>query len=453
MYQTHSLGERIKLFLTIFLPILIYQFANYSASFIDTMMTGQHHTLHLAGVAIATSLWSPFFTLLTGVVSALIPIVGQHLGGGEREKIGSDLWQFIYIALCLSMLLFALIIFGVGPALSLMPLETEVAALAQSYLSYMMIGIVPFLLFSVFRSFFDALGLTRLSMYLMLLVVPFNAFFNYILIYGKFGLPQMGGAGAGLGTALAYWALLLVVLGVLAWHPALAPYQVFQVRAFNRAGFIEGIVLGLPIGGSVFAEVAIFSGIGIWMAKFSSNIIASHQAAMNFATLLYAFPSGISMAMAIMVSYEIGADRLRDVKAYCRLGRLLAFAFSFLTLAFLYLFRFQIAQLYGKEEDFLQLTATFLTYALCFQLGDAFAAPLQGILRGYKDTSIPFILMLFSYWAIPLPLGILLENTTHLGPYAYWIGLIVSIFSAGILLQLRLLWMEKKLARYQILTD
>ena len=445
MYQTYHLRERFKLFLTIFVPILIYQFANYSASFIDTMMTGHYQTLHLAGVAIATSLWSPFFTLSTGIVSALIPIVGQHLGRGDKDKIASDLWQFIYIALGLSVFLFLLVMWGARPALSLMPLETEVARIAQSYLSYMILGIVPFLLFSVFRSFFDALGLTRLSMYLMLLLVPFNALFNYILIYGKFGFPQMGGAGAGLGTAMAYWLLLLVVLAVIMWHPEVRSYQLWRVQGFSVRGFVEGIRLGLPIGGSVFAEVGIFSVVGIWMAKFSSNIIASHQAAMNFATLLYAFPFGVSMSMAIMVSYEIGANRPRDVQAYCRLGRWVAFAFSCLTLAFLYLFRFQIAQLYGDGQEFLQLTATFLTFALCFQFGDAFAAPLQGILRGYKDTTLPFLLMLFSYWAIPLPLGILLERFTQLGPSSYWIGLIASIFTAGGLLQLRLFYMQRKL--------
>lgn len=111
MYQARNLKERMTLFISIFLPILIYQLANFSASFVDTTMTGQYHTLHLAGVSMATSLWSPFFTFLTGIVSALVPIIGHHLGQKQEEKIASDFYQFIYLSLGLSLLLFGLVFF------------------------------------------------------------------------------------------------------------------------------------------------------------------------------------------------------------------------------------------------------------------------------------------------------------------------------------------------------
>ena len=87
MYLTYHFKERLRLFLSLFLPILIYQLANYSASFVDTAMTGQYRTLDLAGVSTATSLWNPFFTFLTGIVSALTPIVGHHLGKGNKERV------------------------------------------------------------------------------------------------------------------------------------------------------------------------------------------------------------------------------------------------------------------------------------------------------------------------------------------------------------------------------
>ena len=90
MYQTHHFKDKFILFLKIFFPILIYQFANYSASFVDTTMTGQFSTTDLAGVSMATSIWNPFFTFLTGIVSALVPIIGHHLGRGKKEEVASD---------------------------------------------------------------------------------------------------------------------------------------------------------------------------------------------------------------------------------------------------------------------------------------------------------------------------------------------------------------------------
>ena len=417
MHQTHNLNQRMRLFISIFLPILIYQLANFSASFVDTTMTGQYDTLHLAGVSMATSLWIPFFDLLIGIVSALVPIIGHHLGQGKKEKIASDFYQFIYLSLGLSLILFALVFVGAPLVLAHLGLEPLVEEVAKNYLWYLALGIIPLLLFSTIRSLFDALGLTKLSMYLMLLLLPLNGTFNYALIYGAFGFPEMGGAGAGLGTSLAYWVLLLISLLVAVKHPKVRAYELWKIRPLDKKGLIEGIRLGLPIGGTFFAEVIIFSVVGLVMAKFSSLIIASHQAAMNFSNLMYAFPMSISTSMSIIVSYEIGANRPDDVKKFCKLGRLTALGIAGFTFLFLYILRDRVAALYGSDTEFIRMTSVFLTYSLFFQLADTFAAPLQGILRGYKDTQVPFFLGLIAYWGVSLPLGLFLDYYTSLGPY------------------------------------
>ena len=438
MHTTKTIKDKIILFLKIFFPILIYQFANFSASFVDTTMTGQYNTLDLAGVSIATSLWNPFFTFLTGIVSALVPIIGHHLGQGKKKEVSSDFYQFLYLALALSIVLFGLVFFLAPIVLQFMGLEVAVSSVAIRYLWLLAIGIIPLLLFSVIRSLLDTLGLTKLSMYLMLLLLPLNSGFNYLLIYGAFGFPELGGAGAGLGTSLAYWALLLISTLVLLKHKKLKEYQLQKPMPLQIKKIKEAIYLGLPIGGTVFAEVAIFSVVGLIMAKFSSLIIASHQSAMNFSSLMYAFPMSVSTAMAIVVSYEVGAKRQEDAKKYIKIGRLSAMAFAILTLSFLYIFRENVASLYGHDPEFIQLTASFMTYSLFFQLADTFAAPLQGILRGYKDTVIPFYLGLLGYWGVAIPLGLLLDYLTNLGAYSYWIGLIVSLVVSGLLYQWRL---------------
>ena len=446
MYPTHQFKDKFVLFLKIFFPILIYQFANYSASFVDTTMTGQYNTMDLAGVSTATSLWNPFFTFLTGIVSAMVPIIGHHLGRGKKEEVASDFYQFIYLAFGLSLLLLGMVVFLAPPVLNHIGLEAQVAAVAVSYLWYLSIGIIPLLLFSVIRSLLDSLGLTKLSMYLMLLLLPLNSGFNYLLIYGALGFPELGGAGAGLGTSLAYWVLLGISLLVLFKQKRLKALHLEKRIPLNIDKIKEGVRLGLPIGGTVFAEVAIFSVVGLIMAKFSSLIIASHQSAMNFSSLMYAFPMSISSAMAIVVSYEVGAKRFEDAKTCARLGRITALIFACLTLSFLYIFRDRVASLYGNDSQFIETTAVFLTYSLFFQLADTFAAPLQGILRGYKDTIIPFYLGLIGYWGVAIPLGYLLDQATALGAFAYWIGLIASLIVSGCLYQWRLKTVMKRLS-------
>ena len=438
MHTTETIKDKIILFLKIFFPILIYQFANYSASFVDTTMTGQYNTLDLAGVSIATSLWNPFFTFLTGIVSALVPIIGHHLGQGKKKEVSSDFYQFIYLAFGLSLVLLSMVLFLAPPVLYHIGLENEVAAVAVRYLWYLSIGIIPLLLFSVIRSLLDSLGLTKLSMYLMLLLLPLNSGFNYLLIYGAFSFPELGGAGAGLGTSLAYWFLLGISVTILLKQKKLKEFHLEKPLPLDVAKIKEGIRLGVPIGGTVFAEVAIFSAVGLLMAKFSSLIIASHQSAMNFSSLMYAFPMSISSAMAIVVSYEVGAKHFDDAKIYIRLGRWTALIFAVFTLSFLYIFRYRVASLYGNDPKFIESTAVFLTYSLFFQLADTFAAPLQGILRGYKDTIVPFYLGILGYWGVAIPLGYVLDQVTDLGAFAYWIGLIASLIVSGCLYQWRL---------------
>ncbi|HGQ3715433.1 TPA: sodium-coupled multidrug efflux MATE transporter PdrM [Streptococcus pneumoniae] len=444
MYKTKCLREKLVLFLKIFFPILIYQFANYSASFVDTAMTGQYNTMDLAGVSMATSIWNPFFTFLTGIVSALVPIIGHHLGRGKKEEVASDFYQFIYLALGLSVVLLGMVLFLAPTILNHIGLEAAVAAVAVRYLWFLSIGIIPLLLFSVIRSLLDSLGLTKLSMYLMLLLLPLNSGFNYLLIYGAFGVPELGGAGAGLGTSLAYWVLLGISVLVLFKQEKLKALHLEKRIPLNMDKIKEGVRLGLPIGGTVFAEVAIFSVVGLIMAKFSSLIIASHQSAMNFSSLMYAFPMSISSAMAIVVSYEVGAKRFDDAKTYIGLGRWTALIFAAFTLTFLYIFRGNVASLYGNDPKFIDLTVRFLTYSLFFQLADTFAAPLQGILRGYKDTVIPFYLGLLGYWGVAIPVATLFDSLTDFGAYSYWIGLIISLIVSGALYRWRLTVIMKR---------
>ena len=434
---THK-NYKIKHLLKILIPVLIYQLANYSAQFIDTVMTGRYNEVHLAGVSIGGSLYSPFFTMLTGIVSGLVPIVGQYLGQKKKEKITEVMRQYLLIGVFLAFLLF---LFGwtfLKPTLGIMNLEISVEKIAFEYLSWLSLGLVPLLLFSVMRSFVDALGLTKLSMLLMVLVVPLNVFFNYSLIYGKFGFPEMGGPGAGLGTALAYWGLLFIVYFVFKWHSELKKYPIFKWEGIRLSLWKEPFKIGFPIGLSIFAEVAIFCFVGLLMAGFGTTVIAAHQAAMNFAILIYAFPISISTALTIIVSFEVGQKNILSAIQYSKIGILSSFIIAVVTLVCLAINLNPIASFYGSEEEFIKLTIQFLAYSLLFQLFDAIAAPIQGILRGFKDVQMPFILCLIGYWIIGLPIGFLLHYGFNFGPFSYWIGLILGLMSNCTFLVFRL---------------
>ena len=174
------------------------------------------------------------------------------------------------------------------------------------------------------------------------------------------------------------------------------------------------------------------------MAGFGTTVIAAHQAAMNFATLIYAFPISISNALTIIVSFEVGQKNILSAVQYSKIGILTSFIIAVVTLICLALNLNTIASFYGSEEEFIKLTIQFLAYSLLFQLFDAIAAPIQGILRGFKDVQMPFILCLVGYWIIGLPIGFLLHYGFNFGPFSYWIGLILGLMSNCTFLVFRL---------------
>ena len=446
MYQGKNFSERASIFIKLLLPVLVYQVISYSSGMIGTFMAGHYSPTDLAGVSMGVNIWNPIMYTLNAIVLALIPIVSQLIGKNKEEEIPTVVRQFLYIAVIISIILIIGLNTLATPIVDRLGMDSNIAEITKNYLFYESFGVLSIFLYVVLRSFIDSLGLTRLSMIMMIVSVPVNVFFAYSFIFGKFGMPELGGAGAGLGTSLAYWVLLGISILVLFKQERLKALHLEKRIPLNIDKIKEGVRLGLPIGGTVFAEVAIFSVVGLIMAKFSSLIIASHQSAMNFSSLMYAFPMSISSAMAIVVSYEVGAKRFEDAKIYARLGRITALIFAGFTLSFLYIFRDRVASLYGNDPQFIETTAVFLTYSLFFQLADTFAAPLQGILRGYKDTIVPFYLGLIGYWGVAIPLGYLLDQATDLGAFAYWIGLIASLIVSGCLYQWRLKSIMKRLS-------
>ncbi len=182
------------------------------------------------------------------------------------------------------------------------------------------------------------------------------------------------------------------------------------------------------------------------MSEYNTITIASHQIAMNFASLLYMIPLSISMALTIVVGFEVGAKRYKDARAYSFIGITLSLTMAFVSAAILFFFREQIASIYTQDKQVLVITMHFLIYAIFFQISDAIQAPIQGILRGYKDVTIAFYLSLVSYWILGLPIGYVLAVSLHLGPDGYWIGLISGLAIGAIGLAARLKYVQQKIA-------
>ncbi len=454
MNQTFNLKEKNKLFFQILFPILVTQIGLNLMNFVDTMMSGRAGAYDLAGVAIGSSLWVPVYTGLTGILLAITPIIAQYVGAKQRDKVPYSVMQGVYISVVIALVVTVIGGFLLNPILDLMKLESEVREIAKEYLIGLSFGIVPLFIYSVLRSFIDALGHTRVTMIITLSSLPINVIFNYLLIFGKFGFPELGGAGAGYATAITYWLIVVLSIWIILSRTPFSEYRVFgKLYSVSFSSWGEILKLGLPIGFAIFFETSIFSAVTLLMSEFSTITIAAHQVAINFSTLLYMIPLSISMALTIVVGYEIGAKRFNDAKQYSLLGICIAVVMALVCASIIIVLQEPIAKMYSTDTAVIELTTQFLIYAIFFQLSDAIAAPIQGALRGYKDVNTTFVMTLISYWVIGLPVGYALANLTTLGAFGYWIGLIVGLAAGAITLSGRLLSVQRKTARLDLGTE
>ncbi|TLS35460.1 MATE family efflux transporter [Pseudalkalibacillus caeni] len=445
MYQTNSIGKKLQLFVAILYPILITQLGLFAMSFFDTLMSGRAGAFDLAGVAIGSSLWVPIFTGLNGILLAITPIVAQLNGGGEKEKVPFSVIQGIYLSVFLSIIIIISGFFLIDPILQAMDLKQEVQLIAKNYLVGLSFGVIPLFIYTVLRCFIDALGKTRVTMIVTLMSLPLNVGFNYLLIFGKLGLPRLGGAGAGYASAITYWFIMFISLYVVARKRPFSTFKIFKTfYRISLSAWKEQLKIGIPIGFAIFFEVSIFAAVTLFMSEFSTVTIAAHQAAINFASLVYMLPLSISMALTVVVGFEAGARRMDDAAHYSYIGIGVALILSVICGLGLYFYNEPIAGLYTKDMEVLKLAAHFLLYAIFFQLSDAIAAPIQGALRGYKDVNVTLIMALVSYWVVGLPIGYMLANYTHLGPFGYWVGLITGLAMGAVTLFSRLLIIQKR---------
>ncbi|UVI32653.1 MATE family efflux transporter [Paenibacillus spongiae] len=446
MYHAQTMKQKLFLFLSILGPIVVTQISYIAMNVLDTMMSGRAGTDDLAGVAVGSSLWMPLMTGINAILLAVTPIIGHLIGRGNRDKIANPATQAIYLSIVMAVLTIVVGVFTLDPILTAMELDPNVSYIARHYLIALSFGFIPLFASYVIRYFFEAQGFPRTTMKIMLVAVPINGLLNYGLIFGHFGFPRLGGIGSGYATSITYWFILIASVWMTFRKKEIRQHKLF-VRWYkpSLAKWKEQLSIGIPMGLSTFFEASIFAVVTLFMGvMFNTATIAAHQATLNFTSLLFMIPLSMSMALTILVSYEVGAGRREHAKQYGVLGVSMAVGLMGMLAILLFFLRGPVAWLYSENADVIEMIKIFLLFAIFFQLSDSSQATLQGVLRGYKDVTIPFIVAFVSYWIIGIPSGYALSAYTSLGPYGFWVGITAGLTFATIGFFIRLRMIQKR---------
>ncbi len=417
--------SELNVLLRLSAPMIATQFFIMGMGFVDTAMSGQYSSLDLAGVAIGGVILWPLFMLFAGVLTALTPMVSQHVGGGRRLAVGALIQQGIWVAMIFGVILFLLVRIS-EPLLILFDVAPEAVSIAMAYLKAASWGCPAVMLYVTLRYACEGLGQTLLPMLIAGTTLPINAGLNYVLIYGLFGAPELGGEGCGWATAITMWFELGVMLLVIR-RPWLRNTGLFERVLKPKLATIKSILqVGLPIGMTMFLEMTVFSLVSLLVGSIGIAAIGANTIGGNLNWFVFVIPMALGSAASIRVGYHVGAKDYALAAKVARLSVLISATYAFLASLVLVLGREVLPRIYTSDPAVLALTAEVLLIVAAYQFFDCTQATMIGALRGYKDTQYPMIISVIGYWLIALPVGTILGwglMGWNLGVLGFWIGL------------------------------
>jgi MATE family multidrug resistance protein len=433
-----ELGATVKLAL----PMALTQLGQVAMLTTDVVLLGRLGADVLAAAALGMNVFFVFFIFGLGLVTATAPLAAQAHGAGDargvRRVTRMGLWATLIVGAPASLILaFA------EPILVAAGQDAKLAAMAGEYVSTLLWCMIPGIGLIVLRNFVSSLGHPRSAMWVMLAGIPLNALLVYAFVFGHFGMPKLGIAGAGLATALVQLAMFLAQLAIALWAKPFRDYRILDRvwRAdWRRLGQI--FALGTPIAVSILMEMGVFVAAVMIMGWLGTVPLAAHQIAIQIASVTFMIPFGIAQAATVRVGHAVGRGDRAGVRRAGWTAVALGVAFMAAMAVLLFAARYELPELFldpaaANGAEVVALAATLLIYAALFQMFDGAQAIAMGSLRGLSDARIPMLIAGFSYWVAGFTLAYALGIGAGLGAVGIWIGLATGLALAAILLSLR----------------
>ncbi len=272
---------------------------------------------------------------------------------------------------------------------------------------------------------------------------------NYIFIYGHFGMPELGGVGCGVATAAVYWVMFFSMISYV--RKARSMRDIRSPAGFGAPDWnvVKRLVqLGLPIALALFFEVTLFAVVALLVSPLGIVDVAGHQIALNFSSLMFVIPLSVAAAVTIRVGFRLGQGSTLDAQIAARTGICVGICMATITALFTVTFREYIALLYNDNPAVVALAAHLMLLAAVYQISDSVQVIGSGVLRGYKDTRSIFFITFIAYWVLGLPSGYVLALTDlvveRMGPAGFWMGFIIGLTSAAVMMMLRMRWLQRQ---------
>lgn len=408
-------------------PVVLSELGWMAQGVVDNIMVGALGPAAIGAVSLGNALYYTPSLFGIGLLLGLDTLVSQAYGRSDHDECHRWLAQGVYLA-CIATLPIMLLVAGLSYGLPHFGVTPAVAGPASSYLMILNLSTLPLLLYGGTRRYLQGVGQVRVITITYVLANLLNWGGNWVLIYGKLGFPALGVNGSAISTCIARVGMAVTLIGFSWRYERSRGHPLFQHWAAPQLARLRELFrLGAPAAGQILLEV------GAWnLSTFSAGYLnpvalATHAIALNYASVSYMVPLGVSAAAAVSVGHAIGANNPARAR---RAGWLaLGLGTSFMICAgivFLVAPR-PLISLYTSDPRVLAVGPTLLWIAAAFQIFDGIQTVCTGALRGLGETRVPMVANFIGYWILGLPLGLSLCFILHWGIYGTWIGLTLAL--------------------------
>ncbi len=423
--------------ITLGVPIIIGQLGGIITGFADTIMVGQHSTEELAAASFVNNVINAFIILGTGFSFNLTPLIGESLARRKRIAIGTWLKNSLVANLSTTLLLLSILTL-IYLNLDSMGQPAEIMPLIRPYFAISLFSIIFVMMANSFRQFVEGIANPSISMWVLLAGNLLNVAGNYLLIYGKCGLPEMGLLGAGISTLLSRIVMLGLFIAVFMRGKAYRSYRKgFALGRINTASWKKLNAIGWPIGLQQGLEAGTFCITAIMVGWIGKLELAAHQIAITVSLISFTIYLGLGAAVAIRTAYYKGAGNWEMVRKITLAGNHLALMVVAVICLMLFIARPWLGYLFTNDEEVIRIVRVIIPILMLYQLGDSIQIILTNALRGLADVNVIMIISLIANFAIAIPAGYALGFIFDFGIAGIWFSYPISFACSVIMLTIR----------------
>ncbi len=427
-------GREIRATARLALPLIAGQLSAVGMSAVDVALAGHYSAHTLAAVAVGANVWVLGLVSAVGVMMALSPSVAQLDGANRHHDIGPLFRQALWLAAALSVLLW----FGArhaGPLLALLGVDPALRADARAFLQALSWGAPGLCGYFALRGLCEGSSWTRPTMLFGLFGLAVLVPLDWILIYGKWGLPALGARGSGIANALALWLQLLAFAAYLKFGQRFRHLDLFaRMEPPDWPAIRHLLWIGVPMAVTLLMEAGLFVISALLISRLGTVAIDGHQIAINVASVTFMVPLGLALAVTVRVGHAAGRGDAAAVRYAGFTGIALTLVTQAVSATVMLALPHAIAHVYSNDPRVIALAAQLLILAGIFQFSDGIQVVSNGALRGLKDTRMPMLITVVAYWLVGMPTGAWLAFGAGHGVQGMWVGLIAGLTAAALLL-------------------